>query len=250
MKFLRILSVAVFTALCLVGNAAAGEVEDYLALTAFRDAGARAEFYAQAETFLQKHPASEKAPEIMFLLGEAESDLFAATERFTKIVEKYPSSPFAPKSLYSAGQVYYLYNDYNAAAQKFGLLIEKYPDFPMCAEAQLWKARSELAANRTAEARQTAAPLIEQAAYPSLAFQAKLIEPAALFQEDKYEQAAESCLKLLPEATNGQLPPLLLLLADSLLRAGQGDRAAQYYSRIVHEFPNSPEATNATMALR
>jgi outer membrane protein assembly factor BamD (BamD/ComL family) len=248
----RIILMTIIVAFTLSSTVArAGEIEDYLALSAFREAGARAEFFSRAENFLREHPGSEKTPEILFLLGEWESDLFAATLRFKKIADEHPDSPFAPKALFCAGQVYYLYNDYSAAAQKFGLLTENYPEFPMAAEAKLWKAKAELAADHTKKARITAADLAENTTFPSLVFRAKLIEPSALFLEGKYQQAAEMCKHLLAEATNGQqLPTLLLLLGDSLLHAGDGEQAEIYYSRIVREFPNSPEATNAAMALR
>lgn len=107
------------------------------------------------EDFFKAHPEDENIPYVLLRIGECYEKLalsldrdqtytFKAIERYTYLINRYPSSDFVPtaeaslkrlnqrlaeRELY-VGEFYYRTSQYNAAIIRLQSLVEKYPGFP------------------------------------------------------------------------------------------------------------------------
>ncbi len=82
--------------------------------------------------FLQDHPDSTQAPEVVFNIGRChyeKEDFEKARQAFALIATQYPASSIIAESLYSKGLCLYHLSHYAAAQATFLNLQTAYPDF-------------------------------------------------------------------------------------------------------------------------
>lgn len=154
------------------------------------------------------------------------------------LVERFPSSTLVPLAQMNAGFAYYQDNQYEQAITRFEQLRG---DAQRAATAAYWKARSEVALTRYADAVQTIRATPPEQISPELKEQMEYLEALALLRDGKSKEAAEQFLQVAndwPEGANAD--DALHFAAESNLLAGQLKEARDLADRFTNQFPDSP----------
>jgi TolA-binding protein len=196
-----------------------------------------------ARDFVERHPASELAPEAFFLIARAHlerQDLAAAEPVLTDIVSRFPAHPAALRSRFTRGWLRTMREDYGAAREDFEACIAAAPAGPLAVQAGLWVGLTHHFAREREQA---------LAVFDALA-QAHPQDP--LLPEILYRRAVTLyAMRDLSRARAGmehfvstykmhaRHPEALVLLGDILMGAGELDEARRRFAEVPPEAADS-----------
>ena len=158
-----------------------------------------------------------------------------AIEMMYRIQQRSPGSPLAEKSLLRTADYYYADGQYDLAGDAYAAYVRAYPRSPLLPRVRLRGAYANLAQFR--------GPKFD--ATPAIDARAQLTEVRALYPD----LAAQENIQGLMDRVDREFARKLLLTGDFYKRTNQPAGAVYLYRSVVNNYPNSPEAGEARLAL-
>ncbi len=206
--------------------------------------------YARAsafyEEFITKYPDDSRIERALYQAGLAlyRQEYFTdAIAKWSLLSTKYKNSRHAPDALFQTARTYFGLGQYNPAYQSFRKLTEMYPDSPLAKEALLQMGQCFYNAGDIPRAIEQYNAYLQK--YPS---DEKTTEVQELLQMAYYKQGKSAGdMKALVSAF-----PKSKFTADIYWELGAEaynrkdyDRALDYFERLVLDFPDTTQATQA-----
>lgn len=158
-----------------------------------------------------------------------------AIEMLFRIQQRTPGSPVAEKALLRTADYYWANGDFDLAADAYHSYVQTYPRSPLVPQARLREAYSNLA--------EFHGPQFD--ARPVINAKTLLNQVSA----DYPEMAKEEGIAEKIEVADRQLARKLYLNADFYRRTGKPRAAVVLCNRLIKQYPNAPEATDAQKLL-
>ena len=195
---------------------------------------------------LEKHPDTRYALDATLLLGqslESTGDLAGAAKQYEKMLTDAPATRKADAQ-YSLGAVLYKAEKYDDAIVHLSAVLKDAAQSDYAAPARLQLGLVQLAAGKTAEARQTLTEVAQKD--PPRANDAKYGLAQCDIADKKFE-AARATLDQLAQAqpAPANLPQILLDRAVCLMELNQHEPAAKEFAAFVQKHPQSPQVPEA-----
>ncbi|HEY2411728.1 MAG TPA: tetratricopeptide repeat protein [Pirellulaceae bacterium] len=226
-----------------------GAVSSSAAVLAYREAanfqnnGALEVAVEEWQKFLKNFPGDPLAAKAQHYLGVCQLQLksfAAAAEAFEAVVAKHPKFELLEETLFDLGTCQYAMARggeaarYEAAAKAFGTLLDKYPASKHADEALFYRGEAFYAAGQKAEAIKAYVRLDTQ--FANSKWRAEALYALGVAEEELGDSrgAAEQYQAFLKEF--GQQPratDVKLRLAESLLKAGDAERAAKLFGELA-----------------
>ena len=181
------------------------------------------------------------------LLGqalEAQGKLGEAAERYRQVVQLAPAAR-KPDGHYSLGVVLYKQGDYDGSARELLKIAKDHDSHPYAKPALLQLGRALLAGGKVKEARQIFDVIVRTD--PERANDAKYGLAQADMAEAKWQPARatlDQLAALQPAPAN--LPQILLDRAVAATELGKFEQAAAEFEQFRKQYPQSPQAAEAT----
>jgi TolA-binding protein len=129
---------------------------------------------SEFDDLVQRFPSSPLAPESLFMIGRAK---IAAGQTgldvFERLAKQYPDSVLAAKGLVKVAEYYVSIGDHRRALEYFGRVLIDYPDSPNLGEVLLQKGICQYKLGQSAEALQTFYRVVEEQNATELAVKAQ-----------------------------------------------------------------------------
>ncbi|TAE28755.1 MAG: outer membrane protein assembly factor BamD [Candidatus Kapaibacterium sp.] len=230
------------------------------------------------QAFLAKYASHERSEEAMYGLGWSQFRLRQFGESamtFTRLLREFPESRFALDVLVRKGDGLYLSKNYRAAAEAYRQALKMPTNTDVAAnndEEGSPKSRKNAPDKTNAEQREYAAFQLGQSLYRLQEFEAAIAamkdfatryaaSPLAddalygaawmLFQERKYDQAAQEFTKLVEAYPLASASPrAYYALGDSYFNLMNYDAAIKSYRAVADIFPLSEYAADAVSAMQ
>ena len=198
------------------------------------------------EKFLSRYPESDHAGEMLFMRAFLRPDISASIGMYRSIIEKYPGSKWAAKSLFQLGQCYYLQGKYSEALDEYGKIIVSYPDDEVYWTARYWKCRTLIAKNDYPAAL-AALRSLESSDSAEVGRDMILMSLGECYIGMKdYKNAAASYRSLIDTMPDSQrVPSAYLLLAKSLQSQDKAQEAKKLYQKVIEDYRQSIAAQQA-----
>lgn len=181
-------------------------------------------------------------------------EVIEASDKFAGAV---PNSAETPKVLYKAAEIYFTYDHFDEARRRFQALLEAYPQHQVAEYSANLIIESYLAEKNYAAVEKFSSGLLARAATPGVqrGFKGDLVKykAGAMFKiaEDlqaagQSEKAAEEYLRILNEHPDNQFADSALNNAAVAYESSRRyESASKLYERLVHDYPKSPLADDA-----
>lgn len=159
-----------------------------------------------------------------------------ATEMLYRIQQRAPGSPLAEKALLRVADFYYSRAEYDLAGDAYAAYIRSYPRSPLIPRVRLRQAFSALAQFRGIRFDST--PVIDA--------RQQLLDLARAHPQ----LAEEENVAALIERIDTALAQKLLVTADFYRRTHKPVASAYYYRYLMRQYPDSPEAQQASALIK
>jgi TolA-binding protein len=209
---------------------------------------------AQAKTLLNRiareYPKTDLAPRALVQIAEIEDDLSQADNILTRVIHDYPNTEWAEVAWYKRGEVNMLLWDYRAALEMFGQYLQRNPRSPRAAAIRRQMAVCRL---HLGEAEKALADLEQlRKEKPEVADEPETLETLAechveLGHTDRALAPLDTLIRKHPAYSN--LARTSMLRALCLEDQNRFAEATAAYSRLIEQFPRSPEARLAKLRL-
>jgi hypothetical protein len=216
-------AVATAVALALLASpvpVAANEEDDARAIRRLLDAGNLTAAAAAIETFLERRPRSERAPDLLFELAARESRLFARLSLLARIADGYPGSPRAADALFERIELAHLTGDLRETVRAAARFRVARPADARLPAALAMEVAALLARRQFSVAQQRLATLDALRLAPADRAAADLAFAESFLGQDKSDRA-RTYLERVVVSGEGDLARAYLLLAR--IAEGRGD---------------------------
>jgi TolA-binding protein len=220
----------------------------------FQNNGALEVAVEEWQKFLKNFASDPLAAKAQHYLGMCQLQLKnypAAAEAFAAVAAKYPKFELLEETLFDLGTSQYAMArggqaaQYDAAAKSFGTLLEKYPASKHADEAWFYRGEALYAAGQKEEAAKAYQQLVNQFANSKWRGEALYAWGVAEEELGHSRAAVEQYEAFLREfRQQPQAGDVKLRLAESLLKAGDAERAAGMFSELAAD-PNNAAADRA-----
>ena len=201
--------------------------------------------------FLSLYPESDRAREILFMQAFLQLAIDTAMEMYRFIIERYPDSEWAAKSLFQLGQCYYLQGNYDKALDHYGKIIVSYPKDETYWPARYWKCRSLIAKGDYEEAVGALLSLKDTDSAETGKDMVLLSLGNCYLGMKRYEDATATCRSLIQSMPDSQqIPSAYLMLAMGLQNLDRLEEAETFYQKVAKDHPQSIEAQQARQILQ
>lgn len=199
----------------------------------------------QFRHFLRTYPASSRACEAQFLVGESllRADKFKeAYEEFRKLVIKYPSSSRADEAQFKIGKCYQKLGDPEEAAQAYERVQVFYPKSQYAPQALLWAGEIYQQIGKLSQAAEVFRRVVQEYPGRKESLQARIHLGGVLREEGNYEDALRELEKVISRASDKDLLAQALLQKGRTLEEwGRIDEAKRIYSQVVKTLKSPKE---------
>ncbi len=228
------------------------------------------------EHFLSSFPGHERAPEVLFMLGERQwmiKDYRAAAVYYQRIADTYPRSSQYLRALNRIGWGYFLAGEYDNAIKAFTTYLTEAPPSQEKAQAQLCLAESHRMLQQPVPALQAYRELIgwlEPADNPYTGSAEQRLQNQGILQQAEFFQAF--CFSQLDEPADripqyrelamqhynafvekypksALAPTAMASLGAIYFERGRAAEAAQTFEALSERFPDSEAGQNARFAM-
>ncbi len=228
------------------------------------------------ELFLDRFPDHERAPAVLFMLGEQQwrvEDYQGAAVYYQRIVENYPRSTQYIDALNRIGWGYFLDKDYENAITAFNDYLQEVPPGRDKAQAQLSLAEAYRQSDRplealeayeeliswlgtepnpysaTTEERRRNRELLEQARFFAGFALAHLNEPEDRIEEFR-EQAIERFQSFVEDYADSNFAPAAMASLGAIyFERDRPEEAAATFEQLSERYPDSEAGQNARFAM-
>ncbi len=201
------------------------------------------EALAIAGAFVERHPASDLAPEAFFLIARAhleQKDYAAAEPVLSQILERFPAHPAALRSRFTRGWVRTVREAYAAARADFEACIATAPDAPLAVRAGLWRGMTHHFARERAEALAVFDALAAAHPHDPLLPEILYRRATTLYAMRDLARARTGLEHFVAEyRMHPRFAEALVLLGDILMGAGELDQARARFSQVTPEAADS-----------
>ncbi|MCL6583621.1 MAG: tetratricopeptide repeat protein [bacterium] len=201
----------------------------------------------QFSHLLRLYPNSAKAPYAQFRIAESyfkQKNYDQSLIWYQKLLDQYPQkSDLLDKTLYRLGQIYFLKKEYEKADGFYQTLLDRCSGSRLAADALFWSAESKSLAGKWKEAKEAYQQVVKN--YPNYRYAADALYglgmAALKLQDDNQALKAFQEFTARKPQNKQQVVSAWLNIAEIEYRAGNYDRAAQHYQKIINDYPDSPE---------
>ncbi len=194
--------------------------------------------------YLEKYPDTPKKNEVFFRIAKLNKYLKkynSAVSYFQKSIGKYPNDTYNELALFQIAECYYFLKEYDKAINTYKKLIETYPKHELSRIAYHRLGDVFLAMGNKEQAIKTYEDALTS--YPdknaSRVTEVKLGE--LYFQEGEYDKAISIFSDILVSDPNYFANDRLILrIAQANFKKGNHLEAADWYLRLIREYPVSP----------
>jgi TolA-binding protein len=185
--------------------------------------------------------------------GEGEEQdtkrLQAALDAFRTLLKEKPSSKFADRALFYAGEASYALGDAKSAVAYYDRLIslEASKDSPLRCDTYYARGVALEDLKKLDDAIKSYRQLIEGCKDERLASDAQVRIGDLLILQQKFPEAAKEFAKV-ASGKGPDVPYALVRQAFAYVQAGEPEEAAALYERLLDEFPDSEFTAAATLA--
>ncbi len=187
---------------------------------------ARSDLWAYLEATASLSGASRlPQAEALFTIAQMETDAAVAAQHYATIVDEYPAATVADEALFRLAVYALVTGNPSEARTRFVELRQNYPFSRFQGEIPLWIGRTFLAENSYSSATTSFIEGFGRVRTQDLPYELTTVQRDALAAEYAY------------------------WLAMSFQQEGDRETARQYWSLLAYDYPNSPQAADARVAL-
>jgi len=184
----------------------------------------------------EKFPSSEWAEKSLFSLGWCHlnlKDYGTARKKFAELILKYSKTSYFAKAQFLIGHCYFFEGNFSAAEKAYGLLIDAFPLSAELTEAEYWRAVSLMKIEDWPRASGMFEKIVRKHGDFELLAKAFLNWGLCLDRENKTEKA----MKVFKEGLGRNFPPvdrdaLLYALGNACVKAGRYQDAVDSYKKV------------------
>ncbi|MBI4607559.1 MAG: tetratricopeptide repeat protein [Candidatus Rokubacteria bacterium] len=200
------------------------------------------------QSFLQRAPAHELAPQARLYLAEALLHRGKKADGLRQLHTLVQAPGTAPTLLYEGGLLAQRFDSPAESEQAWRELQTQFPTHPLAAQASLHLARAAFSHQRYADAL-AAATTATASPDPQVHLEARLLSGESLLQLRRYAEAQVAFEAVLGDPSSPLVPDALYGLGRAALHQNHLERAVDAFRQLLKGWPTHSSAAAATYQL-